>query len=242
MKTKTKKIYFTDDFSAENVEKLQSEGWILRNASAVKESDFIETADEYGGKVPEHYKAKADTITVNINTEVAPELQQAIDDATQTAETLARQFSEAFGLEISQTATPHIFYLLSLINSDCGYATQTAKHHYMRKRPFVQFHETTSIPAKEPHYRNTGSYPSGHSATGWGIALVLSEINPARQEEILKRGYEIGESRVIAGFHYQSDVDNARLAGSAAVARLHADKSFMKQLQKAKDEFTRLSK
>ena len=95
---------------------------------------------------------------------------------------------------------------------------------------------------KEPHYRNTGSYPSGHSATGWGIALVLSEINPARQEEILKRGYEIGESRVIAGFHYQSDVDNARLAGSAAVARLHADKSFMKQLQKAKDEFTRLSK
>ena len=113
--------------------------------------------------------------------------EQAIDDATQTAESLARQFSDAFGLEISQTTTPQIFYLLSLLNSDCGYATQTAKHHYMRKRPFVQFHETTSIPAKEPHYRNTGSYPSGHSATGWGIALVLSEINPARQEEILKR-------------------------------------------------------
>lgn len=81
MKTKTKKIYFTDDFSAANVEKLQSDGWILRNASAVKESDFIELADEYGGKVPEHYKAKADTVTVAINTEVAPELQQAIDDA-----------------------------------------------------------------------------------------------------------------------------------------------------------------
>lgn len=88
MKTKTKKIYFTNDFSAENVEKLQSEGWILRNASAVKESDFIETADEYGGKVPEHYKAKADTITVNINTEVAPELQQAIDDAKAECEKL----------------------------------------------------------------------------------------------------------------------------------------------------------
>ena len=88
MKIKTKKIYFTDDFSVENVEKLQSEGWILRNASAVKESDFIETADEYGGKVPEHYKAKADTITVNINTEVAPELQQAIDDAKAECEKL----------------------------------------------------------------------------------------------------------------------------------------------------------
>ncbi|WP_343316230.1 hypothetical protein AAC899_09240 [Acinetobacter soli] len=88
MKTKTKKIYFTNDFSAKNVEKLQSEGWILRNASAVQESDFIETADEYGGKVPEHYKAQADTITVNINTEVAPELQQAIDDAKAECEKL----------------------------------------------------------------------------------------------------------------------------------------------------------
>lgn len=81
MKTKTKKIYFTNDFSAENVEKLQSEGWILRNASAVKESDFLEMADQYGGQVPDRYKPQAGTITVNINTEVAPELQQAIDDA-----------------------------------------------------------------------------------------------------------------------------------------------------------------
>lgn len=86
MKTKTKKIYFTDDFSAENVEKLQSEGWILRNASAVKESDFIEMADQYGGQVPDRYKAQADTITVNMNAEVAPELQQAIDDAKAESE------------------------------------------------------------------------------------------------------------------------------------------------------------
>ena len=73
------------------------------------------------------------------------------------------------------------------------------------------------------------------------MALVLSEINPERQNEIVKRGFEIGESRVIAGYHYQSDVDNARLLASVTVARLHADKAFMLQLKKAKAEFAKLS-
>ena len=60
------------------------------------------------------------------------------------------------------------------------------------------------------------SYPSSHAAAGWAVALVLSELNPDRAEPILKRGYEYGQSRVIAGYHYQSDVDAARLAASAA--------------------------
>lgn len=73
---------------------------------------------------------------------------------------------------------------------------------------------------------------------GWAIALVLAEINPERQDEILKRGYEYGQSRVIVGFHFQSDVDHARIITSTLVNRLHANDDFMRQLQKAKDEFS----
>ena len=72
---------------------------------------------------------------------------------------------------------------------------------------------------------------------GWGIALALAEINPYRQNEILKRAYEYGESRVIVGFHYQSDVDHARILSSVLLNRLHANDDFMTQLQKAKEEF-----
>ena len=85
-----------------------------------------------------------------------------------------------------------------------------------------------------------GSYPSGHTAIGWATALVLAEINVDRQNEILKRGYEMGQSRVICGYHFQSDVDAARLVASAVVARLHANENFMKQLEKAKKEFAEL--
>ena len=73
---------------------------------------------------------------------------------------------------------------------------------------------------------------------GWGIALVLAEINPHNQDAILKRGFEYGQSRVIVGFHYQSDVDDARLITSILLNRLHANQEFMIQLQKAKEEFS----
>lgn len=70
----------------------------------------------------------------------------------------------------------------------------------------------------------------------------MAEINVDRQNEILKRGYEMGQSRVICGYHFQSDVDAARLVSSAVVARLHANDAFMAQLKKAKDEFATLQK
>ena len=52
----------------------------------------------------------------------------------------------------------------------------------------------------------------------------------------------MGESRVICGYHFQSDVDAGRLTAAGAVARLHADPGFIKQLNKAKKEFARLKK
>ena len=52
----------------------------------------------------------------------------------------------------------------------------------------------------------------------------------------------MGQSRVICGYHFQSDVDAGRLVASAVVARLHANDAFMIQLGKAKKEFAELSK
>ena len=81
MKEKTKKLYFTNDFSPKNVKKLQGEGWILRNANLAKNDSFAEQADEYGGDVPNHYKIKDQNITVTISAETSPELQKTFDDA-----------------------------------------------------------------------------------------------------------------------------------------------------------------
>jgi acid phosphatase (class A) len=53
----------------------------------------------------------------------------------------------------------------------------------------------------------------------------------------MKIAYDIGQSRVIVGFHYQSDVDMGRLAGSITFARVSAEPEFQKQWQKARKEY-----
>ncbi|GAB1849172.1 phosphatase PAP2 family protein [Achromobacter xylosoxidans] len=150
-------------------------------------------------------------------------------------------FSGAFGMEISPSHTPVIFSLINHVLQDShDYAMQSAKNHYKRVRPFVVYKNSTCTPEKDKKMAVTGSYPSGHASFGWAAALVLSEINPKRQTEILRRGMEFGESRVVCGAHWNSDVTNGRIMGAAVVAALHANASFIEMLNQAKVEFTGL--
>lgn len=170
-----------------------------------------------------------------------PRGDQAAADARVNGDGVPNAFSEAFGVQISKETTPEIYKLVLGMREDAGdLATREAKEHYMRVRPFAFYNEMTCNPEQQQELLTNGSYPSGHTAIGWATALVLAEINVDRQNEILKRGYEMGQSRVICGYHFQSDVDAARLVASAVVARLHANENFMKQLEKAKKEFAEL--
>lgn len=172
-----------------------------------------------------------------------PRGDQAVRDARVGGNGVPRAFSEAFGIEISKEMTPEIHKLVVNMREDAGdLATRHAKEHYMRVRPFSFYDEDTCNPEQQSELSTNGSYPSGHTSIGWATALVLAELNPERQNEILQRGYEMGQSRVICGYHFQSDVDAARLVASAVVARLHASEAFMKQLTKAKKEFAKLQK
>lgn len=171
-----------------------------------------------------------------------PRGELAVRDADASASGVCAAFSEAFGYELTEQGTPELFKLVKKIVADAGdLSTREAKNHYMRPRPYMLFGESTSVPQDEEALSHNGSYPSGHTAEGWAVALVLAEINVANQDAILQRGYDYGTSRVIVGYHWQSDVDNARIVASAVVARLHADEGFIEQLAKAKAEFATLA-
>lgn len=165
--------------------------------------------------------------------------EQAKADAVHTVDYFAKIYSEPFGMVISNETTPEIMTMIDRLLETTYLCNEKSKSRLMRIRPFMQFNEPTPVPEDEEKLRTNSSYPSGHTTMGWAIALVLAEINPERQDEILQRGFEYGESRVIVGFHYQSDVDHARIITSALVNRLHANTDFMEQLHKAKDEFAR---
>lgn len=164
----------------------------------------------------------------------------AHDDASSSMSYVARRLEPAIGFLMSAETTPNLFRLLSKAYTTTNNANKKAKDYYNRKRPYVEFDEPTGVPEGERGSRNSASYPSGHSTRGWTIALVLAELMPDRSEQILKVGYEYGESRVIVGYHYQSDVDAARIAASAALAVLHSNEEFQRDLQLAREELRAL--
>lgn len=167
--------------------------------------------------------------------------RMAKEDAELSTQYFLKIFSEPFGLKLSKNNTPEIYKYLRYSLKTISHCTKKAKKHYMRKRPYMQFCEATSVPKDEKPLSTNGSYPSGHTNYGWGMALLLAELNPARQDMLLARGYEYGQSRVIAGFHYQSDVDAGRLTACAGAARLHAEEDFIKQQERARKEFNALT-
>ena len=108
-----------------------------------------------------------------------------------------------------------------------------------RKRPFVQLGENTLIPQDEETNVNTSSYPSSSAAIGWGLALFLAEVAPEHQDSLLKRGFEYGRSRVIAGYHYASDVQAGRIMASYVYTQMHNDPKYQKLIENAKTEYNR---
>ncbi len=172
-----------------------------------------------------------------------PRGEMAYDDCDSSPEGMARAFSPSFGTPISKEGTPEIYKLIAFVDDDAGWwGTDPAKEHYKRLRPYLYFGEGTCNAADENGLSGNGSFPSGHTAGGWGVALVLAEINPDNQDTILRRGFSFGESRVICGYHWQSDVDAGYIMAAAVVARLHADDAFNRQMAKAKEEFARLKR
>lgn len=163
--------------------------------------------------------------------------EMAIRDANYGMQTIIQEFCPILGLEITKEGTPELYTLLQDVGATCDSISNRAKERYMRTRPFVYYNQPTLVPEQEEEHITNGSYPSGHTVLGWTMALLPSDINPTVADALLARGYEYGQSRVIAGYHWQSDVDAGRLGASVLYAKLQGNERFREQLAKAQQEF-----
>ena len=144
-------------------------------------------------------------------------------------------FSCALGLAISAEATPHLNMLLRRVRMDSSRANDKPKDHYKRARPYQVTKDPSCTPKEEARMK-PDSFPSGHASIGWAWALTLAEVAPEKGDAVLARGFAYGQSRVVCGVHYKSDVEAGRVVGAASVARLHADPVFTAQVALARKE------
>lgn len=146
-----------------------------------------------------------------------------------------RRFSCALGAEIGPKTTPVTYRILERVELDARTVGTPPKDLYNRTRPLIGDDLPICI-KREDWMRTNASYPSGHSMVGWAWGLILGEAAPAKASALMAAGREIGQSRVICGVHYQSDVDAGRTLGAAMVAAMHDDPQFRRDLAAAKRE------
>lgn len=169
-------------------------------------------------------------------------LEMAVRDAIWDLDTTIVILGEHFGHKISKEETPAIYNVLTRGVTTIEAIRIKPKAHHFRIRPFAYFQEPSIFPQDDEWLSHEGSYPSGHTIRAWACALLMSQINPATAEDVFARAWESGQSRVISGCHWQSDVDASRPVAGMGFARLQTNPEFQRDMVKAQEELRRLNK
>lgn len=139
-------------------------------------------------------------------------------------------YGPILGEGFTVTQKPEIAALLTYAGRQLARNTNNAKDNFPRPRPFLTSPEIKICIDNPP---GGSSYPSGHAAWGWLSAQILARIFPKQASEILGRGIDYGQSRIICGVHYPSDVSDGRLVGDAILLALDRDPEFQRLLNNA---------
>jgi len=101
-------------------------------------------------------------------------------------------------------------------------STEAAKRFYKYARPWRWSSSVivapSLVPAKSSTPNTDGGYISGHAAEATRDAVAMAYVFPQRFQEVLARGLELGENRILAGMHSPLDVMSGRILGQASAA------------------------
>ena len=189
---------------------------------------------------PDSPRGKADR-TIYLDTRAlagSPRWKQATKDNDLWNGGALERYACALGHPITATALPRTYRLLQRVELDARTVGTPPKDHYNRTRPLIGDDRPVCI-KREDWMKTNASYPSGHAMVGMAWGLILGELAPAHASGLAEAGREIGDSRVICGVHYQSDVEAGRLLGSVMVAREHADPAFDADFAAARAELAK---
>jgi len=133
---------------------------------------------------------------------------------------------------------PILAELSAHVHNDEPVEGNPIKDHFKRQRPY-QFDKSLHPVCKTTDQPD--SYPSGHTITGYLLALTLIQMLPEKQSEILTRADYYAHNRLVCGVHYESDLKASQRVAYAEFGYLLATPRFQRDLTRGGEELrTRL--
>ncbi|HEV6967170.1 phosphatase PAP2 family protein [Roseateles sp.] len=138
---------------------------------------------------------------------------------------------------VGGAANPGFGLVVDLLNSTIGAngSTEPAKRYFKYARPYRWTDSVNSpsvagtwsgsvsvlpalVPVKSNSPATDGGFLSGHAAEATRDVLAMAYVMPERFQELVARGLELGENRILAGMHSPLDVIGGRIQAQAVAA------------------------
>lgn len=212
--------------------------------------DLAQLADGLGTTLGGAYIARAHYLDRQNFTSISPTVAALIAFATATSGRNSNASKYFFANGTTDGTKPVPFAALEILRKSGGttdpfghaynlLAGTLGADKYGDSRPFQTEPSLASIvgvdyfnsPADNTVYNrgpmmdltNSPSYPSGHTTYGYTGALVLAFLVPERYQQMIARGAEYGNDRIIVGAHYAMDVLGGRTLALYDMAHLLAN-------------------
>jgi hypothetical protein len=216
----------------------------------ITSGDLAELADGLGTTLGAAYVAHAHYIDRKNFTNISPTVADLIRYANATSGDNSNSAKYFFANETTDGTKPVSAEALEILKTNGGSpdpfghaygfpAGSAGADKYGDSRPFETEPSLTRIvgpdyfssPADNYVYNrgpmmnliDSPSYPSGHATYGYTGVLVLAILVPERYQQMIARGAEYGNDRIIVGAHYAMDVLGGRTLALYDMAHLLAN-------------------
>jgi membrane-associated phospholipid phosphatase len=144
-------------------------------------------------------------------------------------------FADALGVRLTPASAPILAALIERAGEDRS-VVGLAKTHWGTRRPYLDKKDAPICEARSDHLAGNPDYPSGHSAHGMHVAMILAELAPSRADALYARGREYAESRWICGSHSVSATEAGVQSGAVIYAAEHVSPYFKQDIDAARAE------
>jgi acid phosphatase (class A) len=142
-------------------------------------------------------------------------------------------FRTVLGAVFNAQSLPLTAALSAHVHGDEPVVSNALKELFARPRPYQV------DPALHPVCKTTtkhNAYPSGHTVSGYLLALTLAQMVPEKSAAILARADDYAHNRLVCGVHTASDLEASRLIAYATFGSMLQQPRFQKDLAAARAE------